>query len=121
MRKIGIVISLIFFLITNQLLFGQDTKSNNQANAQFPAANSFNSSTLSYKIIKAANSSFCYDIYADGRIMIHQPSIPGMPGNEGFKTQQQAISVAKLVISKIKKGEMPPSVTIEEMKKLKAI
>jgi len=58
---------------------------------------------------------------ADGRLMIHQSSAPGLPGNEGFKTKADAEKVAKLVISKIKKGEMPPTVSIEEMKKLKVI
>ena len=42
-----------------------------------------------------------------------------MPGNEGFKTKADASKVAQLVIGKIKKGEMPPTVTIEEMQKLK--
>ena len=52
---------------------------------------------------------------------IHQPSIPGMPGNDGFKTKADAEKVAQLVIKKIKKGEMPPTVTVEEMKKMKVI
>lgn len=53
--------------------------------------------------------------------MIHQPSVPGLPGNEGFKTKAGATAVAKLVIEKIKKGEMPPTIELAEMKKLKAI
>ena len=60
-------------------------------------------------------------MYADGRLIIHQNIIPAMPGNEGFKTKADASKVAQLVIGKIKKGEMPPTVTIEEMKKLKVI
>lgn len=76
---------------------------------------------LSYKIIKSINNTYCYDVYANGKMMIHQPSVPGLSGNEGFKTKLAAQQVAQLVINKIKKGEMPPSVTIDEMKKLKAI
>ena len=44
-----------------------------------------------------------------------------MPGNEGFKTKADAEKVAQLVITKIKKGEMPPTVSVEEMKKLKVV
>jgi hypothetical protein len=55
------------------------------------------------------------------RLLIHQPSIPGLRGNEGFKTKANAENVAKLVIEKLKKGEMPPTVTIDEMKKLKVL
>lgn len=44
-----------------------------------------------------------------------------MRGNVNFKTKADAEKVAKLVIDKIKKGEMPPTVTIEELQKLKVI
>jgi hypothetical protein len=50
--------------------------------------------------------------------LIIQPNKPGLSGNEGFKTQEQAQKVAELVIEKIKKGEMPPTVTIEELSEL---
>ena len=89
--------------------------------AAFPEASVFAGKELSYKVIPAVNNTFCYDIYANGKLMIHQPSKPGMQGNEGFKTKEQAQSVAGLVIAKIKKGIMPPSVTTDELQKLKAI
>jgi hypothetical protein len=76
---------------------------------------------LSYKIINIANNTFGYDIYNNDRLMIHQPSIPGFPGNEGFKTKASAEKTAQLVISKINKGEMPPTVSMEDLKLLKAI
>jgi len=78
-------------------------------------------STISYKLIPAVNNTWGYDIIVDNHVKIHQPSIPGLPGNEGFKTKAGAEKVARLVISKLKKGEMPPTITVDEMKKLKAI
>jgi len=53
--------------------------------------------------------------------MIHQTSAPALSGNEGFKTKKDAAKVALLVIEKVKKGEMPPTISIDEMKKLKVI
>ena len=100
---------------------GSEPATKPQQETKFPEASQFEKSNITYKIINAANKTFCYDIFADGKLMIHQPSIPGMPGNEGFKTQADAEKVAKLVIGKIKKGEMPPSVTSDEMKKLKVL
>ena len=50
--------------------------------------------------------------------MIHQSSIPGLPGNEGFKTKDDAIKVAEMVVYKIRNGEMPPTVSIDEMESL---
>jgi hypothetical protein len=76
---------------------------------------------LSYKIISAANDTWGYDIFSSNKLTIHQPTIPGRPGNEGFKTKEAAQKVAELVIEKMKKGVMPPTVTEEELKKLKAI
>jgi hypothetical protein len=76
---------------------------------------------LSYKIISAANNTWGYDIFSSNKLSIHQPTIPGRPGNEGFKTKEAAQKVAELVIEKMKKGEMPPTVTEVELKKLNAI
>ncbi len=92
-----------------------------KSEVQFPAASQFANTQLTYKIIPAANNTFGYDVLASGKILIHQPSKPGLPGNEGFKTKAAAEKVAKLIITKIKNGEMPPSVTPEELKKLNVL
>jgi hypothetical protein len=89
--------------------------------AKFPAAEAFAKSNITYKIINSANKTYGYDILADGKLLIHQSSVPGMPGNNGFESAQASEKVAKLVIKKIHNGEMPPTITIEEMKKLKVI
>jgi len=78
-------------------------------------------STFNYVIIDAPHDTYGYDIYNDNHKLIHQPSIPGLPGNDGFKTKADALKVAQLVCDKLKKGEMPPSVSIEEMTQLKVI
>ncbi|MBK6484810.1 MAG: DUF4907 domain-containing protein [Chitinophagaceae bacterium] len=88
---------------------------------QFPSADAFSNTPLTYTIIDAPNNTFCYDIYAEGRLMIHQSSMPGLPGNEGFKTKDDAMKVAEMVMYKIRKGEMPPTVSIDEMKQLGVI
>jgi hypothetical protein len=91
-----------------------------QSSNSFPAAK-FSDTKLTYKIIDASNKTFGYDIYANERMIIHQASMPALPGNEGFKTKNTAEKVAQFVIAQIKKGEMPPTVTVEEMKKLNAL
>ena len=79
------------------------------------------SPVLTYKLIPGINNTWGYDIVVDGRIRIHQPSVPGQPGNEGFKSKEKAEKVARLVIKKMKNGESLPSITAEELKKLKTI
>ena len=98
----------------------QQPKQENAA-AQFPESIRDTHTKLTYKIIDAPNHTYGYDVFADRKLLIHQTSIPALPGNEGCKTKADASKVAQLVISKIKKGEMPPTVTIEELKKLKVI
>lgn len=111
----------ILFIFLSLFIFAQMKAEEKPVETKFPEAGAFANTKLIYKIINTAHSTFCYDIFADGKLVIHQPSIPGMPGNEGFKTKAAAESIADLVIKKMKKGEMPPTVTIEELKKLKAI
>lgn len=77
--------------------------------------------SITYKIIPSANNTWGYDIYDNNKLIIHQPSIPALPGNSGFSTKKNAEIVAKAVIEKIKKGEYPPTISIDEMKKLGVI
>jgi hypothetical protein len=112
------VIIFIIILFSATSLIAQQPENNTAA---FPKAETYAHTKLSYKIIDAANKTYGYDIYADDKLMIHQQSIPAMPGNDGFKTKTDAEKVAQLVIEKIKKGEMPPTVSVEEMKKMKVI
>jgi hypothetical protein len=76
---------------------------------------------LTCKIIPSENKTWGYDIYNKGKLLIHQPSIPALPGNAGFSTKADAGKVAKKVMEKIDRGEYPPSVSIEEMKELGVI
>jgi hypothetical protein len=78
-------------------------------------------SKINYKIIPSINNTWGYDIFIDNKLKIHQTTIPGLPGSEGFKTKKTAEKVAKLVLDKINKGILPPTITIEELKKIKAI
>ena len=87
-----------------------------QPAAQFPAADA--QAALTYRIIDAPNGTFGYDILSDGRLFVHQTNLPGLPGNEGCRTKADAEKLATFIIEKMKKGEMPPSVTPEELKEL---
>lgn len=79
---------------------------------------SIKTDSLTYQIITGINHTYGYDIYKNNQKLIHQPSIPCINGNKGFTKKEDAQKVAKLVIKKIRKGEMPPTLTIQEMKKL---
>lgn len=86
-----------------------------------PEPTKYANSKFEWKITDGTNNTHGYDIYADGTMIIHQTSIPGMPGNDGFKTKIDAQNCAKYVITKVQKGEFPPTVTVEELKKIRVL
>ncbi len=71
-----------------------------------------------YKLIAAQANTYGYDIYSKGQLLIHQPTIPCVPGDKGFSTKKEAGKVAMRVIEKINKGIMPPALTLQELKGL---
>lgn len=101
MKKL-LLITLLFFL----------------CNRSYLQKSQFAGSKFIYKIIIAPSKTFGYDIYCDKKLLIHQSSVPALAGNNGFKRKSDATKVAKLVIIKLTEGEMPPTVSIEEMKNL---
>ncbi|MDB5203561.1 MAG: hypothetical protein JWQ27_2970 [Ferruginibacter sp.] len=65
-----------------------------------------------------ALTGYGYDILRNGKVYIHQPMIPALPGNQGFSTAAQAQKAAEFVLYKINQQIMPPSVTAEELDSL---
>ena len=59
-----------------------------------------------------------YYISENGKQIINQQTIPGVPGNQGFKTSEEALKVAELVRSKMENGTFPPTISEEELQKL---
>jgi hypothetical protein len=115
------ILKSVFFVFALLLLAATNLTAQTQGGAQFPGGETYKNAKLTDSIIPAANNTWCYDIYVEDRLFIHQPSVPGLPGNEGFKTKENAEKVAKRVIEKIKNGEVPPSISIEELKKLNVL
>jgi hypothetical protein len=59
-----------------------------------------------------------YDIYISGKMYIHQPQIPAVGGNLGFKTKGKARKAAELAVYKIRRNIMPPTISVEELDSL---
>ena len=83
-----------------------------------PKENPYANAEITTKIIPSANNTFGYDILLYGKPLVHQPNIPGLPGNEGFTTQERAQKVADFVVKKIRNNEMPPTVSMEDLNKM---
>lgn len=87
--------------------------------AEFPRT--ANTATITHRIIDAPQGTFGYEILADGKLLVRQTNIPGQPGNMGCASQADAEKLAAFVAAKVKRGEMPPTVTKEELEGLNII
>jgi hypothetical protein len=76
------------------------------------------SSEYSVKLVPAPGGTYGYEIYSGKKLVIRQMNIPGRSGVKGFERKSDAIKVANLVISKLSKGIMPPTVEQKELEKL---
>jgi hypothetical protein len=77
--------------------------------------NPYTNAEITTKIIPSTNNTFGYDILLYARPLVHQPNIPGLPGDEGFTTKERAQTVAEFVVTNIRNNAMPPTVTIEDL------
>lgn len=83
--------------------------------------NPYANAVLTATVINSENGTFGYEIQMNGRAMVYQPNIPGLPGNEGFNKKDQAQKVADFVISKIRKNQIPPTITQQELDSLNVL
>jgi hypothetical protein len=121
--KIKILLALGALFGYNSASAQDDLKQSvvDQSAISFPTKEQYLGSKLTFQVFQAENKTWAYDIFSNNQLFIHQTTIPGLPGNKGFKTRDAATAVAKLVIEKIAGGQMPPSVTIDEMQKIGAL
>lgn len=75
-------------------------------------------SIVGYHLFSCANHTYGYEITLNGKVLIHQAYIPCVPGKKGFASEQDAAVVANLVAAKVRKGILPPTITIGEMQSL---
>lgn len=106
----------IAFFASISAVFGQVTPKP----ASMPTAEQLAKANITFKIISVENG-YGYDVYVDGKKLIHQPNIPGQPGMAGFRKKEDSERVAELVIKKLKNKEVPPAITEEELRLLKVI
>ena len=76
--------------------------------------------SITIKTFKTDNG-WGYDIYLNDKKYIHQQNIPAISGDKGFSNKADAEKTAELVITKIKKNIMPPSVTPNELDSLRVL
>ena len=80
--------------------------------------NPYRDAAITTRLIPGAHQTHGYEVLVNGRVLVSQPSIPGIAGNRGFRTPKQARRVAALVAGKLRNNQMPPTVSAEELQRL---
>ena len=75
-------------------------------------------SNYNYYIINNEAGGYGYCVLVNGHVYVWQTSIPGRKGIKGFAKKEYADRCAQLVVEKLKAGEMPPTLTEADLKKI---
>ncbi len=59
-----------------------------------------------------------YQVMLNGKTVIDQPTVPGLPGQRGFASEDLARKVGECVVSKLHQGQFPPTLTPPELSQL---
>ncbi|MEA2013729.1 MAG: DUF4907 domain-containing protein [Thermodesulfobacteriota bacterium] len=110
-----LVLLMILYLPEASISADKTTGKETVAAKEAQKNNSYANAQISIKIIPSVNKTFGYDIFLDGKLLVHQPNIPALSGNEGFITKERAKKVAAFVVDKIRRNEMPPMVTTDDL------
>jgi hypothetical protein len=74
--------------------------------------------SIQHFVMKNEDNTYGYTIFIDGNMTYHQPNIPAVSGNKGFTKVEHADAVVKLAIQKIREGESPPTLSVEEVENI---
>lgn len=118
MKSIGLLLS--FFLLFScasevkveqakvaDSSFKYHTTSHQPTHSSDSASNPFSGKELTAQAYKNGDLGWGYSISIDGKKTINQPNVPGVPGNKGFATEEQALKTANFVIYKIQHHSFP--------------
>ena len=62
-----------------------------------------------------------FDIFRNGKKYVHQPHIPAINGLMGFASEEDALAVANLMMDKLERNIVPPSVSPSEIDSLEIV
>ena len=118
MKRISLLVLLHSAIVIS--LFGVSLKTTNiSIGKQTIKKYLYNDTDTTYRIVSASGNTYGYEILIKDRVFIRQLTIPGKSGMLGFKKKNDAEKVAQLVLSKLSKGLMPPTIDDKELRELK--
>ncbi len=83
-----------------------------------PLQDSSTITNYSWVLMGNDDGTFGYEVMRSGNLIVSQPNIPGEGSTAGFTSKEQAAAAAELVISKLEKDILPPTISAKELKKI---
>lgn len=112
---IGIVAVLLCFILLQTSITGCKNKKESNKKDTVAVQNPYAESEITIKTFQNKDTTWGYDIYIDGSLYVHQPHKPALPGINGFNNEKSAQKTAELVVSKIRKNTLPPTLSVREV------
>jgi hypothetical protein len=111
---------LYLFTLLSLFACTNETNTTDVHESEHETTNAVKKINPEYTVLTVQNSTsdWGYQLLKDGQLMIDQKHIPAIQGNRGFTTKEDAEKVANFILEKIKKGEFPPTVSVEELDSL---
>ncbi|MDP1746488.1 MAG: DUF4907 domain-containing protein [Bacteroidota bacterium] len=97
---------------------GQDPSQSNTDSITSAPSNGMEVKTFEVKDSTGKSQGWGYDIYVNGKKTIHQPIIPAVPGNNSFKSENDAQKVGSFAADKMLKEGSLPTILIKELDSL---
>jgi hypothetical protein len=73
------------------------------------------------EVTENAEFGWGYQLFKDGKLMIDQKHIPAIQGEQGFSSKENAEITGNYILQKIKNGEFPPTVSLQELDSLEVL
>ncbi|MCE9540384.1 MAG: DUF4907 domain-containing protein [Bacteroidetes bacterium] len=97
---------------------GSDPSQSNTGSSTSAPSNGMELKTFEVKDSKGISQGWGYDIYVNGKKIIHQPIMPAVPGNNSFKTENDAQKVGSFAVDKMLREGALPTILIKELDSL---
>ena len=104
------------FFIMSVSVFAQNSKQNFHKNQDYGIVYIANDS-LQYETYPH-DGGFGYRLYIRYKLLVNQPTIPAIAGNNPFKNEADARKIVKLACLKLAKSHELPTIEIKEIKKI---
>ena len=117
MKKAFIILSVLF-LFSCENNESKELLDNSQEEEIHLEKISESESEYTMKVTENAEYGWGYQLYKDGKLMIDQKHIPAVQGEQIFGSKEKAEITGNFILQKIKNGEFPPTVSVQELDSL---